>query len=79
MDIECIAEIFVGMVIDTKAKNHVRWEGDKDNFFIIFLNNGLNELFKRSDFHHELCHPLQYVERIPEAFKELQSAANISK
>ncbi|MEZ2657239.1 ImmA/IrrE family metallo-endopeptidase [Aneurinibacillus aneurinilyticus] len=75
MDIERIAEVFGGKVVDTKAKSHVRWEDDEDIFFVIFLNNALDELSKRSDFHHELCHPLQHAgnqERIPESFKELQ-------
>ncbi|SDH82638.1 protein of unknown function [Aneurinibacillus thermoaerophilus] len=75
MDIYHIAEIFGGDIMETPIKSHARWEDDGDGYFVIFLNRALDELSRRSEFHHELCHPLQHVgiqERLPKPFKDLQ-------
>jgi len=75
LDINRIASIFGGEVAYLKTRSHARWLDDGSNEFLVILDSRLDEPTMRSEFFHELCHPLRHVgnqQLLPKAFRDLQ-------
>ncbi|MGG1531468.1 ImmA/IrrE family metallo-endopeptidase [Brevibacillus agri] len=75
LDIHRIANIFGGEISYLPTKSHARWIDDGFNDFMIILDSRLDEPSLRSEFFHELCHPLRHVgdqRTLPKTFRDLQ-------
>lgn len=75
MDIHRIVDAFGGEVAYLRTRSHARWEDDGTNEFMIYLDSRVDEATARSEFFHELCHPLRHVgdqKMLPKAFRDLQ-------
>ncbi|MDH6351878.1 ImmA/IrrE family metallo-endopeptidase [Brevibacillus sp. 1238] len=75
IDVHRIAEVFGGEVAYLPTKSHARWEDDGTSEFMIILDSRLSEPIVRSEFFHEICHPLRHVgnqKMLPKAFRDLQ-------
>jgi len=75
LDLDTIAAIFGGEVAYLKTRSHARWLDDGSNEFLIMLDSRLDEPTQRSEFFHELCHPIRHAgnqQLLPKAFRDLQ-------
>lgn len=75
IDIHRISEAFGGEVSYLRTRSHARWEDDGTSDFMIILDSRLDEPTARSEFFHELCHPLRHAgdqRMLPKAFRDLQ-------
>ncbi|WP_338463360.1 ImmA/IrrE family metallo-endopeptidase [Brevibacillus borstelensis] len=75
LDIFHIAASLGGEITYLRTKSHARWIDDGSNEFMIILDSRLDEPSARSEFFHELCHPLRHVgdqQMLPRAFRDLQ-------
>ncbi|MDN9010361.1 ImmA/IrrE family metallo-endopeptidase [Brevibacillus laterosporus] len=74
LHLEEIAALFGGEIAFTRLPSHVRW-CEKSGDFLIFLHQHLSEVERRSEFFHELCHPLRHSGNqlsLPPALRDLQ-------
>ncbi|WP_176560297.1 ImmA/IrrE family metallo-endopeptidase [Brevibacillus dissolubilis] len=60
MEIERICASFGGEVSYTRMQSHAIWMDDGTNDFLVMLNRNLSESDRRTEFFHELCHPLRH-------------------
>lgn len=73
--IESISAVFGGEIAYLNTRSHARWVEDDPTNFMIILDLRLDEATIRSEFFHELCHPLRHVGNqimLPKAFRDLQ-------
>lgn len=75
LSLDNIAASFGGEVANLRTRSHARWIDDGTGDFMIILDSRLDEAAQRSEFFHELCHPLRHVgnqQMLPKAFRDLQ-------
>ncbi|NRQ56084.1 ImmA/IrrE family metallo-endopeptidase [Brevibacillus sp. HD1.4A] len=75
LEINRVADVFGGEITYLRTRSHARWEDDGTSDFMIILDSRLDEPSARSEFFHELCHPLRHVgdqKMLPKAFRDLQ-------
>ncbi|QRG65286.1 ImmA/IrrE family metallo-endopeptidase [Brevibacillus choshinensis] len=75
LSLEHVVASFGGEIALLKTRSHARWIEDGTGDFIIIIDSRLDEATQRSEFYHELCHPLRHVgnqQMLPKAFRDLQ-------
>jgi Zn-dependent peptidase ImmA (M78 family) len=72
LEIGSIASLFDTHVTTTRGRSTVTYE---DDFWVIFIQSGLDEAQKREVFFHELCHPVMHFgdqRDMPKSLKDMQ-------